>query len=72
MADESCVIRLPRTDLADEPILVYASRKTGGQTLDLDLLATDGASAYRAKGRRGTEFEIFQSLADVFSASHQA
>lgn len=49
MATESWVIRLSRVDQNDQPILVHVSRKPGGQTLDLDLLATDGESAYRGK-----------------------
>lgn len=50
MATESWVIRLSRVDQENQPILVHVSRKSNGHALDLDLLATDGESAYRTKG----------------------
>lgn len=52
MATESWVVKLSRVDQDNQPILVHVSRKPGGQTLDLDLLATDGESAYRGKSMR--------------------
>lgn len=50
MATESWVIRLSCVDQDNQPILVHISRKSNGHALDLDLLATDGESAYRTKG----------------------
>lgn len=49
---ETWVIKLPQADKSEEPILIRVSRKPGGQRLDLDLLATDGESAWRTKGKR--------------------
>jgi len=46
---DTWVIKLPQADKAEEPILIRVSRKPGGQKLDLDLLATDGESAWRTK-----------------------
>jgi len=46
---DTWVIKLPQADKPGEPVLVRVSRKAGGQKLDLDLLATDGESAWRTK-----------------------
>lgn len=48
---ETWVLKLSQVGLPDQPILVQVSRKPGGQKLDLDLLATDGESAYRTKSK---------------------
>lgn len=46
----SWVIRLFRDDGDKSPIIVKVSRKENGHDLDLDLLATDGDSAFIGKG----------------------
>ncbi|KAK5938020.1 hypothetical protein PMZ80_009609 [Knufia obscura] len=48
---ESWTIKLPQADKAEDPILIHVSRKHGGKTLDLDLLATDGEQAWRTQVR---------------------
>lgn len=58
MATESWVIRLSRVDQDNQPILVHVSKKPNGHDLDLDLLATDGESAYRAKGEQNPATRI--------------
>jgi hypothetical protein len=47
----SRVVRLTKGDKHKTPILIKATPKEGGHSLDLDLLATDGDAAYTGKGR---------------------
>lgn len=55
---QNWVIRLPFSDRPDIPILVHVTRKDDGHDLDLDLLATEGDSAYRAKGDDESVLEL--------------
>ncbi|KIW68501.1 hypothetical protein PV04_04443 [Phialophora macrospora] len=48
----SWVVRLVQDNKEETPILVNVSQKEGGDELDLDLLATDGAAAFTTKVRQ--------------------
>lgn len=63
---DTWVIKLPQADKAEEPILIRVSRKPGGQKLDLDLLATDGDSAWRTK--RGCFYSSSIMVSDLVSS----
>lgn len=52
----SWIIRLPFSDRPDIPILIHITQKVDGHELDLDLLATEGDSAYRAKSKYKRNF----------------
>jgi len=61
---DTWVIRLTKADKEKSPILVNVSRKEGGHDLDLDILATDGDTAYSGKGVRILCcFDIFDLIA---------
>lgn len=46
---DNWILQFPVVESTDW-VLLKVSRKIGGEQLDLDLIATDGESAYRAKG----------------------
>jgi hypothetical protein len=52
---ESWVIKLPLTTDAGGSILIHITPKDGNK-LDLDLLATDGESAFKGKGTESRDF----------------
>jgi hypothetical protein len=45
------VVRLVLSDKKKGPLLINVSRKQGGHAVDLDLLATDGETAFATKGK---------------------
>ena len=45
------VLRFTLLDHEDQPILIHVHQKPETHELDLDLIATDGDSAFRGKGR---------------------
>jgi hypothetical protein len=52
---ESWVIKLPLATDAGGSILIHITPKDG-KKLDLDLLATDGESAFKGKGKESCDF----------------
>ena len=65
----SWVIELPLAKNAGEAVLVNVTAKEG-KPLDLDLLATDGESAFRGKGERLITSQVY--VADVASEKPEA